>query len=282
MRPGIFWSPWIGTVGTPSTTVWIAAFWRNSAGPGALMARRSPAPLAQIDFFNPPPPPVPEQPSAIIASVSGGLDSAAVALWARQRWPNAPIILWHAELAGMDWPQTDAVLGDLAARLGNCQRVTVQGVYRLTGDRTPGDYFATTLSRLHTVRDGERWFGAAPTDDVRDITTLRDFVQRARRNQPPTSAIRYCTSYFKSAVCDRWLNLQRSLLGDQPLLLTGERWAESTARTRLARTRWRFDRQTADVVWHRPIIDQPLHTVAQMVRAAGLPLHPCYAWQGES
>jgi len=34
-----------------------------------------------------------DDPTAIVASVSGGLDSSVVAIWARQRWPEQPLIL---------------------------------------------------------------------------------------------------------------------------------------------------------------------------------------------
>src|SRR5512134_2926678 len=77
-----------------------------------------------------------DDPTAIVISVSGGLDSSAAAIWARQRWPDRLLILWHAYLADMDWPQTDAQIGGLAAALGNCRRISVQAVYTLNGTVT--------------------------------------------------------------------------------------------------------------------------------------------------
>jgi predicted PP-loop superfamily ATPase len=71
---------------------------------------------------------LPEDPSCIVVSVSGGVDSDASALWARQRWPDHPIILWHSLLAGMDWDETEEHLDLLCESLGNSKRVTVQGV----------------------------------------------------------------------------------------------------------------------------------------------------------
>lgn len=41
----------------------------------------------------------------IIGSSSGGNDSHAAVLWARWRWPETPIIIWHALLDEMDWEQ---------------------------------------------------------------------------------------------------------------------------------------------------------------------------------
>ena len=79
--------------------------------------------LALELFADDQPPPYPDDPSTIIVSVSGGLDSDYAALWARRRWPNHPLILWHAHLAEMDWPDTPAHLDMLAAALGNCHLI---------------------------------------------------------------------------------------------------------------------------------------------------------------
>ncbi|MGA9221828.1 MAG: hypothetical protein WBZ57_11595, partial [Pseudomonas graminis] len=104
----------------------------------------------------------------------------------------------------MDWPQTDAQIGDLAAALGNCQRVSVQAVYTLSGKITPSGANGTHFERIHVVRDGEHWYGPA-ADDPDEITTLLDLATRARNGQPPTRKIRYCTDYLKIRLCDRWL-----------------------------------------------------------------------------
>lgn len=84
------------------------------------------------------PPPYPETPSAIVVSVSGGLDSDYAAVWARRRWPDQPIILWHAYLPLMDWDETIDHLQTLAAALGDCRLVICQAVYALNGATTPG------------------------------------------------------------------------------------------------------------------------------------------------
>src|SRR5262245_16579518 len=131
-----------------------------------------------------------DDPTAIVVSVSGGIDSSAAAIWARRRWPDRPIVLWHAYLAEMDWPQTDEQIGGLAAALGNCHRVSVQAVYELSGEITPSGANGTHLKRVHIARDDERWYGPAAGDPT-EITTLLDLALRARNGQPPTSKIRY-------------------------------------------------------------------------------------------
>ena len=93
------------------------------------------------------PPPYPDDPTAIVVSVSGGLDSDYAALWARRRWPTKPLILWHAHLEGMDWPETQSHLEQLALVLGNCRIVICQAVYELNGKPTPSGCNGTSLRR---------------------------------------------------------------------------------------------------------------------------------------
>jgi len=247
----------------------------------------------QISFIEPEPPPrppvalpaaLPDDPTAIVVSVSGGLDSAACALWARTRWPDRPLILWHAHLAEMDWQHTDDQLRGMAEMLGNCHLISVQAIYALNGEITPSGANGTTLRELHVVRDGDHWFGPARAEAYSDntILTLLDFARKARNGQPPTSKLRWCTSYFKARACDVWLRENRDILGEWPLLLSGERHAESPSRSKLPQAAWRFGTKQWDVLWYRPIIDWPWHQVVQASVDSGIPIHPGYALQGET
>jgi 3'-phosphoadenosine 5'-phosphosulfate sulfotransferase (PAPS reductase)/FAD synthetase len=222
-------------------------------------------------------------PSALIVSVSGGLDSTALALEARRRWPTLPIILWHAWLEGHDWPHTWEQIGRLQRHIGNARRVAAQVVYELDGSITPSGCNGTHLRRIHTVADDDLWFGPALDDDPAAITTLLDLSIKARKGQPPTKRLRYCTDYFKGRCCDRWINEHLAALGPRPILLTGERWAESDNRAHLPEWQWRFERQRNDVLWLRPIIALRAHEVARRVIAADPALvHPGYFIQGET
>lgn len=162
-------------------------------------------------------------PTSIVVSVSGGLDSDRTALLMREQFPAHRLILWHAHLDRMDWPETASHLDRLAAFLGNTERVTVQPVYELTGGKTPTGFWSTRLRRIHDVTA----CGPATDDDPAAITNLIDFAERARKGMPPTKRLRYCTAYFKTAPFDSWLAKNRSALGPRCLIATGERWAES-------------------------------------------------------
>jgi hypothetical protein len=237
------------------------------------------------------PPPYPAEPSAITVSVSGGLDSDYAALWARQQWPEAQIILWHAYLPLMDWDETLDHLHTLAATLGNCRLVVCQAVYELNGTSTPSGCNGTSLRRCHIVRDGDRWYGDAPDDDPAAMLTLLDFAVKARNGQPPTRSNRWCTSYFKTRLFDTWARQHRAMLGDQAVLLSGERWAESEQRSQVPAWEWRDaitlqpgNKDWPDgwkMLWARPGIDKALHEVASAVLAAGITPHFGYVAQGE-
>ena len=223
-------------------------------------------------------------PTSIWCSVSGGVDSDAAALWARRRWPTHPLILWHAHLDQMDWPQTSDHLDTLAATLGTAHRMTRQAVYELTGARTPTGHAATRLRRSHDV---DR-YGPATDHDSNAIPTLLALAM-ARSGMPPTSSNRWCTSYFKASLCDHDLRAARDHVGPRPILISGERRAESPGRSRKPRAEWRVPLQPSRdrpdghrVLWLRPIIDQAFHHAAHTVLKAGIPFHPGYALQGET
>jgi hypothetical protein len=219
----------------------------------------------------------------IIGSSSSGNDSHGAVLWARWRWPETPIIIWHALLDEMDWEQTPAALDALANRVGG-QRMTVQAVYRRTGDLTPTGNHGVTLAAIHDV-DAHGPATAAQYPD--GIRTLLDFAVAARNGQPPTARIRWCTHYFKIALFDAWARRNRKLLGERPLLITGERWRESPGRERrLTAWEWR-DALTLQpghaehpagwrLLWLRPVIAWAWHQVNAYVYACGLPFHPGY------
>jgi len=233
--------------------------------------------------------PLPDRPSSVVVSTSGGLDSAAAALWARWRWPDTPLIVWHAYLANMDWPQTDEAIDQLTERLGNARRVTVQAVYRLTGEQTRGGYNATTLARLHDVEA----HGPAEREDEDEILDILEFSLRARKGQPPTSKNRHCTAYSKIQAYDAWARQNRAMLGSSSVLLSGERWAESAARSsRVQPWEWRdkISLKPGNTafpdgwrhLWVRPVVAWKWHEVAQFVHDAGVPFHPGYFIQGET
>ena len=72
------------------------------------------------------------------------------------------------------------------------------------------------------------------------------------------------------------------MLGVRPLLLSGERHAESLGRATLPPFQWRLGTRGWDVLWLRPVVELRLHQVARMSMEANVPIHPGYALQGET
>lgn len=226
-----------------------------------------------------------ENPTAIVVSVSGGLDSDLAALRMREAYPDRRIILWHALLAGMDWPETQSHLDQLAEHIGNTDRVTVQAVYELTGGKTPTGFHSTRLRRIQDVTAD----GPATDNDPAAITGLLDFAARARNGMPPTKKLRYCTAYFKTQLFNAWLVRNRTHLGQRAVLATGERHAESHDRARLPDWEWRGEiGRSANfpegwkIPWIRPVLRLRFHQVASRVIASGIDPHPGYLAQGET
>ena len=72
------------------------------------------------------------------------------------------------------------------------------------------------------------------------------------------------------------------MLGVRPLLLSGERHAESMGRAMLPAFEWRLGTRGWDVLWLRPVVELRLHQVTRMSLEANVPIHPGYALQGET
>jgi hypothetical protein len=192
----------------------------------------------------------------------------------------------------MDWDETLDHLRMLATTLGHCRLVVCQALYELNGTTTPTGCNGTTLRRCHIVQDGDDWYGPATDDDSTAILTLLDFARRARNGQPPTRKIRYCTDYFKIRLFNTWARMNRTQLGQHAVLLSGERWAESSQRSHLPPWEWR-DAITLQpgnaawpdgwrLLWARPGIDRALDEVVGAVIGAGIAPHPGYVAQGET
>ncbi|HWQ14445.1 MAG TPA: hypothetical protein VNL77_16715 [Roseiflexaceae bacterium] len=91
---------------------------------------------------------------------------------------------------------------------------------------------------------------------------------------------------------NKWARERRRELGRRAVLLSGERWAESDARSNVTRWEWREDvtlkpgnKAWPDgwrLLWARPGIDLALWQVAQAATAAGIAPHRGYFDQGET
>jgi 3'-phosphoadenosine 5'-phosphosulfate sulfotransferase (PAPS reductase)/FAD synthetase len=104
------------------------------------------------------------------------------------------------------------------------------------------------------------------------VKNLLDLV--AWRGMWPDSRVRYCTKFLKSAVFNLWAAENRTLLGEHPLVVLGERWSESTGRAELPEIRAREGAKW--LTEFRPVLPLRRFEVFRALRDAGIDLHPCY------
>jgi len=100
----------------------------------------------------------------------------------------------------------------------------------------------------------------------------------------PDNKNRWCTSYLKTDITDKWIRHNREMLGERVLFLTGERRDESPRRARLPemqlhRTTLKTTRKgTFTCHWYRPCLDYEKGTMFEQGKLLGLDPHPCYEY----
>jgi Phosphoadenosine phosphosulfate reductase family len=108
------------------------------------------------------------------------------------------------------------------------------------------------------------------------VASVLDLVRW--REMWPSLDMRFCTSYFKRDVFNRWARANRHLLGAHPVVAMGERWRESRGRARLPVIRPRSNLEWM-LEW-RPVVDYHRIDVFRTMRASGIEPHSCYKAQG--
>jgi len=106
-----------------------------------------------------------------------------------------------------------------------------------------------------------------------------DFWGMAKRRKFfPTPGLRWCTSYLKRDLLNKWITKNFKGIGAELILITGIRAEESLARSRLHE--WEEPRnvhivQSVSRVWY-PCLNMKEAEIKERVRGEGLELHPCY------
>ena len=106
-----------------------------------------------------------------------------------------------------------------------------------------------------------------------------DFWGMARRRKFfPTPGLRWCTSYLKRDLLNKWITKNFKGADTELILVTGIRAEESRARARLheyEEPRNVHIVASVSQVWY-PCLDMKEQEVKDRVKAEGLELHPCY------
>lgn len=106
------------------------------------------------------------------------------------------------------------------------------------------------------------------------------------RHKFPDARNRWCTSYLKTAVTDKWIRRNRGVLGTKCLFVSGERRDESPARAGLPEleyhsTTLKTQRAGSFIChWYRPCLELEKGKMFEQGRQLGLEPHPCYGYVG--
>lgn len=104
------------------------------------------------------------------------------------------------------------------------------------------------------------------------------------RGKWPDTKNRWCTSYLKRDITDKWIRANRVALGQKVLFLTGERRDESPRRAKLPslevhRTTLKTERKGIFLChWHRPVLDLEKGKMFEWGKQLGIEPHPCYEY----
>lgn len=174
----------------------------------------------------------------LVVSLSGGLDSAAMLLWAKNHYPHARIIAHHQAVVE-DWYSTIPYCRTLCQKLDLPLHIH-QGVYiqrwrTFKNGRKPRWEWQLEFTEIPDDRDSpyDREEAAVlyGVDDIGRVAAgILDFAEA--RGAPPTQKIRWCTDYFKTRVFDRFVRFNRVALGENAVTLIGYRRRESPKRAK--------------------------------------------------
>ncbi len=216
----------------------------------------------------------------VIVSISGGKDSVASTLWLLEEGVDPQKIeWWHQSIDGnfqdrvefMDWPVTEAYVQSLGEVLG-INKVVFQwrenGIY--------GELMRTNSLTNDVLYSDNGKIVRLPTKQGKLST---------RRKWPAQGAdlrTRWCSAYLKIDVFRRVLNNHPSYSGtlDKPkkiLVVTGERWSESAARSRYKMTELHAcNTQSRIVHAFRPVIHWSERDIWDMYEKWRITPHPAY------
>lgn len=100
----------------------------------------------------------------------------------------------------------------------------------------------------------------------------------------PDMKNRWCTSYLKTGITDKWIRANRSILGEKCLFISGERRDESPRRAKLPeieyqRTTLKTERVGKFIChWYRPCLEFEKGHMFEQAKELKLDPHPCYEY----
>lgn len=231
----------------------------------------------------------------IVVSLSGGLDSVALLLWAKQYYPAARIIAHHQAIIE-DWYSA------ISYNRAVCQRLNIplfihQGAYihrlRQFKNGKPEKWqWSMQLTEIPSGRDhpydrveAAHLYGI---DDPNLVCAgILDMAEA--RGWPPSSGNRWCTALLKRDTFNCWARQNRPFLGENSVVLIGYRRAESASRAKQPIARLRnISLNPGHEIWpngwrmydYHPILDWAKQDTVNLLLAHNIQPHVAYKAQG--
>lgn len=105
-----------------------------------------------------------------------------------------------------------------------------------------------------------------------------------RRKMWPDMKNRWCTSYLKTDIINKWIRKNRHRLGTSCLFVTGERRDESPRRAKMDELVYHSThlktKKVADFTchWMKPVLDYDKGKMFEWAKEINLEIHPCYEY----
>jgi 3'-phosphoadenosine 5'-phosphosulfate sulfotransferase (PAPS reductase)/FAD synthetase len=204
-----------------------------------------------------------------ILAFSGGKDSIACLLWLIENVDRFKLELWHHEVDGdgqsfVDWPCTRGYVKAVAAAFrlpiyfsGLCGGF--KGEMMRDNEPHAASYFETPEGLMRSGGNGKR---SSRLKFPAKVASLRT---------------RWCSSALKIDVAKMAIANQPRFLGKKIVVVTGERWQESTARSKYAKVQYYCQPNSRRTVYQfRPVLDWSIEQVWEVIAKYKITPHPAY------
>jgi 3'-phosphoadenosine 5'-phosphosulfate sulfotransferase (PAPS reductase)/FAD synthetase len=189
-----------------------------------------------------------------IVGFSGGIDSQAVSLYVRRRYPAEEIILLNSTAGGNEHPLTTAWLAAYSRDVFPVQQVDALVADWLEHYSTPGTHHHDAAAKY-------------PPETPMTMELLSTI-----KGTFPFSGMRFCTEYLKSYPQRRWMR-ENIPVGESFDRYSGVRRDESKGR---ADTPFLQHDDFYDCDLHSPLADWTKAMCFEYIRAAGEEVNPLY------
>lgn len=182
-----------------------------------------------------------------IISFSGGIDSQAVALWARKRFPAEDIILLNSNAGGNESPLTEAFIDEYSRTV----------------------FPVTKVSAIYADLWKTEGYAERKGYDSNAVLSFMGMI--AVKGRAPSRTQQFCTTFLKLYPQKRWID---DYITDDYECYTGVRRDESDARKNTPLREWDA---FFDCFLNHPIAEWDKQRCFDFVREAGEPINPLYS-----